>query len=133
MTARKPPGLSWESWIDRLVREAREQGEFDDLPGAGKPIQGLEDPHDELWWVRQLLQREGLSVTPPTLALRKEVEEAFETLALETSEEAVRAIVEDLNVRIRKVNRTPTWGPPSTLMPFDVDEIVEAWRRATGS
>ena len=38
MTERKPPGTSWETWIDAQIRVAREQGAFDNLPGAGKPI-----------------------------------------------------------------------------------------------
>ena len=62
MTERKPPGVSWESWIERQIREAQERGEFDNLPGAGKPIEGLEGPHDELWWLKRMLEREQLSV-----------------------------------------------------------------------
>jgi hypothetical protein len=38
MTERKPPGMSFESWVDKQIREATERGEFDGLPGAGKPI-----------------------------------------------------------------------------------------------
>jgi hypothetical protein len=34
-----------------------EAGQFDDLPGAGKPIPDLAEPHDELWWVRKWLAR----------------------------------------------------------------------------
>jgi hypothetical protein len=29
---------------------------------------GLGQSHDDLWWVKQLLRREELSITPPTLA-----------------------------------------------------------------
>ncbi|NED90626.1 DUF1992 domain-containing protein, partial [Streptomyces sp. SID11233] len=36
MTQRKPPGLDFESWIDRQIREAEERGEFRAL--AGKPL-----------------------------------------------------------------------------------------------
>lgn len=28
----------WESWIDQQIREAQDRGEFDDLPGKGKPL-----------------------------------------------------------------------------------------------
>jgi hypothetical protein len=49
MTARKPPGVGWESWIDKQIREAEERGEFEDLPGAGQPIPDLDKPFDELW------------------------------------------------------------------------------------
>jgi Domain of unknown function (DUF1992) len=37
MTQRKPPGTSWETWIDAQIRVATEAGAFDNLPGAGKP------------------------------------------------------------------------------------------------
>ena len=128
MTRRKPPGMSQESWIDKLVREAEQRGEFDNLPGAGKPIPGLDKPHDELWWVKQLLEREKLSLTPATLALRKEVEGTLRRIGKATSEEAVRRLVEDINSRIAEVNRTVTSGPPSNLAPLDPDAVVRRWR-----
>ncbi|GLZ01820.1 hypothetical protein Acsp02_90710 [Actinoplanes sp. NBRC 103695] len=30
----------YESAVDRQLREAQERGEFDNLPGAGKPLRG---------------------------------------------------------------------------------------------
>jgi DnaJ-like protein len=68
MTRRRPPGVGWESWIDRQVREAEKRGEFRDLPGAGKPLADLDAPRDENWWIRNKLRDEGLSYTPPSLA-----------------------------------------------------------------
>ena len=64
MTEQKPPGMSWESWIDQQIREAREAGLFDNLPGAGKPLPNVADGYDPLWWVKQLVQREQISVLP---------------------------------------------------------------------
>ena len=78
MTDRKPHGLSWESWIDKQIREAEERGAFADLPGAGKPIPGLDKPFDELWWVKDKLRREGLTYMSPSVALRKEAHDALE-------------------------------------------------------
>jgi hypothetical protein len=46
-----------ETLPERLIREAIESGEFDDLPGAGKPLPGAGSPDDELWWVREWVQR----------------------------------------------------------------------------
>jgi hypothetical protein len=77
MTERKPPGIGFQTWVERQIREAMERGEFDNLPGAGKPIPDLDKPHDELWWVKDKLRRERLSYLPPTLALRKEAEDAL--------------------------------------------------------
>ena len=131
MTDRKPPGVAWESWVDRLIREAELRGDFDDLPGKGKPLPDIDRPRDELWWVRKKLEREEISVLPPALAVRKELDEARERIARSRAEREVRAIIEEINARIREVNRTVISGPPSTLMPLDVERTVEEWRRST--
>ena len=130
MTERKPPGVSWETWIDRQIREGMERGDFDGLAGHGKPLADVDRPHDELWWVRNKLQREGVSYLPPTLALRKDVEDARDAITTAGSEDEVRALVADINERIRAVNRQATSGPPSNLMPLDLEHSVEAWRSA---
>ena len=49
-----------ESLAERQIREGIERGEFDALPGAGKPLEGVDGPHDELWWVKAKMRREGL-------------------------------------------------------------------------
>lgn len=35
----------WESWIDQQIREAQEQGKFDDLQGWGEPLDLAPNPH----------------------------------------------------------------------------------------
>ena len=125
---RKPPGVSWETWVERQIREGIERGEFDDLPGKGKPIPDVGATHDELWWVRKKLQREQVSYLPPTLAVRKERDDALERIAAAAREVEVRRIVEEINVRIRYVNSHATCGPPSTVMPLDLDDVLTRWR-----
>jgi hypothetical protein len=71
MTERKPPGTSWETWVDEQIRVAREQGAFDNLPGAGKPLPNLDQEYDLAAWVKQLVQREQLSILPPSLELHR--------------------------------------------------------------
>ena len=44
MTERKGP-TDWESWIDQQIREAQARGEFDDLPGKGKPLDLTPNPY----------------------------------------------------------------------------------------
>ncbi len=128
MTERKPFGVSWETWIDRQIREAQERGEFDDLPGAGKPLPDLDRPHDEMWWVNKLLAREEVRGAPPTLAIRRAREEALERAAGAATEAEVRAVLDAVNQKIRQVNRLGAEGPPSTVMPIDVEDTVRAWR-----
>ena len=74
MTERKPPGTSWESWIEAQIRVAQEQGAFDNLPGAGKPLPNMDQEYDPMWWVKQLAEREQLSLLPPSLELARKVE-----------------------------------------------------------
>ena len=133
MSERKPPGVSWESWIDRQIREGMERGEFDGLPGHGRPLPGVERPRDEMWWVKDKLRREDASFLPPTLAVRKEVEDARAAIAASASETEVRRIVADINARIVEVNSRVTAGPPSTLAPLDPERTLERWRAARRS
>lgn len=130
MTERKPPGVSWETWIDRQIREGMERGDFDGLSGHGKPLADLDRSRDELWWVKDKLRREGVSYLPPTLALRKAVDDAKTAIRQAGDEATVRRLVEAINEEIRKVNRLAAAGPPTTLSPFDVDDVVANWRAA---
>jgi hypothetical protein len=133
MTERKPPGTSWETWIDVQIRVAREQGAFDNLPGAGQPIPNLGGEHDPLWWVKQLVQREQLSVLPPSPELHRKVEKELAAIAELNDEATVRSRVAALNVEIAKVNATVLEGPPTRLGTLDVDKVVAKWRRARSS
>lgn len=128
VTERRPSGEPFESWVDRQIREAVERGEFDDLPGLGKPIPDIDRPYDEMWWVRRKLEREGVSALPPALALRKEAERAMAEAMRARSETEVRRIVADLNDQIRALMLRPIPGPPLTLVPYDADEVVRRWR-----
>jgi hypothetical protein len=128
MTKRKPPGVSSESWAERQIREAMERGEFDDLPGAGKPLPNIDQPNDEMWWLREKLRQENVSLLPPALAVRKELEGALDRIAKADTESAVRQIVAEINARIVQVNSRTTSGPPPSLMPLNVDDVLQAWR-----
>jgi DnaJ homologue, subfamily C, member 28, conserved domain len=128
MTKRKPRGMSARTWIDRQIEEATSRGEFEDLPGAGKPIPDLDKPHDEMWWVKQKLQREKLSYLPPTLALRKAAHDAREAALEAASEGEAREIIQEINRRIIDANRMPTRGPSIMLTPFRVESVLARWR-----
>jgi hypothetical protein len=118
-----------ESWIDAQIREAQERGEFDNLPGAGKPIEGLGRREDPNWWLKGYLKREKLDMPlPETLALRKELEQLADTVATERSEKVVREIVTDLNHRIVDARRRRTDGLKITIKTVEVDEVVDQWR-----
>jgi hypothetical protein len=131
VTERKPKGMTWESWAERQVRVAAEQGVFDDLPGMGKPLPpSTEDEWDPDWWVKQKMAREQISYVPPGLQLRKDLEDALDNLGRLPSEGAARKVLEELNQRIIDSNRMAHSGPPANLMPLDVGRFVQIWRDA---
>jgi len=128
MTKKKPPGKTWESFADQQIREAMEEGAFDNLEGQGRPLADLGREYDPDWWVKKLIEREKVSITPPALALRKTVEQTLERLPQMRDEAEVRRVLDALNAQIRKLNATIAEGPPTNLAPLDVEAIVSAWR-----
>ncbi len=115
-------------WVDLQVRRAIDRGEFDDLPGAGKPLR-LPDRHDPDWWVKQLIEREKITgVLPPALALRKEDAELEAALDREPNEEAVRRAVRDFNRRVVEARRQLQGGPPVVTPTRDEEREVVRWQ-----
>jgi hypothetical protein len=115
-------------WVDRQIRAAIARGEFDNLPGAGKPLR-LPDRHDPDWWVKGLIERERITgVLPPALALRREDAELDATLDREATEEGVRRAVEDFNARVVEARRQLLGGPPVVTPTRDPDGEVAGWR-----
>jgi hypothetical protein len=123
-----------QTWVDLQVRQAMARGDFDDLPGTGKPIADLGTAHDPNWWLKRLVERERIAVLPPSLELRKEDAELDERLDKLGNEKDVRREVEDFNERVIAARYRLPEGPPLITMPRDVDATVTAWRvrRAAG-
>jgi len=129
MTERKPKEISFTSWIDRQINEAQERGEFDNLPGAGKPLPRRALSGDA--WLRDYLDREGVSaeeMLPVPLRLRKEAERLPDTLGELRSEQDVREVVRHLNQRILQWRRIPE-GPPIYLRLVNEEDMVARWRQ----
>ncbi len=116
-------------WVELQLRRAMERGEFDNLPGAGKPIADLGDEHDPDWWLKRLVEREKVTgVLPPSLQVRKDDAELDALLDRQPSERDVRREVEEFNERVRRARIQPLGGPPMITQERDVSDEVEAWR-----
>jgi hypothetical protein len=116
-------------WVDLQIERAMERGDFDDLPGAGKPLGDLGSPNDRDWWIKKLIEREKITgVLPPALMLRKEDAGLHDLLDKETAEQVVRQLVEDFNRRVVEARRQLQGGPPVVTPTRDVDDEVEQWR-----
>ncbi|MGH3444310.1 MAG: DUF1992 domain-containing protein [Nocardioidaceae bacterium] len=120
-------------WVDQQVRQAMRRGEFDNLPGAGKPLK-LSDTHDPDWWVKRLIERENISgLAPPAIALRREDATLEATLDEEPTADDVRRVVSDFNARVIEARRQLLGGPPVVTATRDVEAEVEAWRARRAS
>jgi hypothetical protein len=134
MTERKPRGMSFTSWIDQQIADAEKRGVFDNLPGAGKPLELKKEADADYGqaWVRDYARREGVppeEFLPTPLRLRREIERLTEAVAEMGSEQEVRDTVADLNRRILEWRRIPV-GPPIFVRLADKDDMVRRWRAA---
>lgn len=120
-------GETYEGYAERLIREAQEAGEFDHLPRKPLPLTG--GPPPEGWWAKEKLRRENLSDLPASIAIRHEAERTLADALRQTDERLVRERLGELNQKIRRLNATHVSGPPTTLGPLDVEELVARWRR----
>ncbi|WP_290514439.1 DUF1992 domain-containing protein [Aeromicrobium sp.] len=121
-------------WVDIQLRQAMRRGDFDNLPGAGKPIPGIDGPHDPDWWLKSLIERERITgVLPPALALRTEDAQLDDLLDRETTPNGVRRIVDDFNARIVEARRQLQGGPPVITPLRDAEREIGEWeiRRRT--
>jgi len=73
------PLMKWESVVDRAINDAVEQGAFDDLPGAGKPLDLQGNPFNPEWdSAFRTLKNAGMA--PPWIEADKEVRAAVAEL-----------------------------------------------------
>ncbi|WP_439029373.1 DUF1992 domain-containing protein [Gordonia terrae] len=139
MTVREPPltfcnpsAFAFDSEVaiallaDMHVRKAIERGEFDDLPGSGKPID-LSDAHDPDWWLKSFMKREKLAFLPPSIQLRKDDAALDGLLDQLPNEAAVRHEIAQFNERVIHARYQLPVGPPLITMPRDTETTVVAW------
>jgi DnaJ-like protein len=114
-------------WVDLQVQKAIERGEFDNLPGKGKPLPPLDNDPD--WWLKKLIERERITgVLPEALQLRKDDAELEGELDRQSSERVVRELLETFNRRVVNARRQLQGGPPVITATRDVEAEIAAWR-----
>ena len=122
-----------ESLAERAIREAMERGDFDNLPGAGKPLdlRGADEPD---WWVKQFVEREELeafAAAPTVLGLRREAQGFPASLVDCDDEGLVRELLADYNLRVKRDRLRPSLDTriPIIAPLIDIDHMVERWRQ----
>lgn len=87
------------SLIDQIIQNAEKRGEFDDLPGAGKPLVHLDDPQNAVL-ARMMKEADAKS---PVVILRRQILEAQEklkTLTDETKRKAQQLRLSELHTKL---------------------------------
>lgn len=127
---RNPTALDRAAYVETAIQQAIRRGDFDDLPGAGKPLPDLGGTHDPDWWIRRKIETEQLrGLGPPAIMLRVEDAELDDRLDAMAREEDVREELEDFNRRVIEARRQLLGGPPVVTPTRDVDAEVAAWRQ----
>ncbi len=124
-----------DSWVEHSIKVAQRRGDFDNLPGAGKPLASLEGPVEPDWWLRGMIQREKLDLSaalPRPMALRLERATYPEALGHIGDEVQVRKMLLDFNERVLADRRRPvaTVHSPAVVGRVDIEEMVGRWRTA---
>ncbi|WP_211283134.1 DUF1992 domain-containing protein [Serinibacter salmoneus] len=125
------------SLAQERIREAIASGAFDNLPGAGRPLD-LSDADDPDWWIKRRIREEGgdlSALAPALIQLRRERRDLLAGIGELASEDAVRDAVADFNERVRLERLRPSTPglPPTLVTTLDVAEALERWREARGS
>jgi Domain of unknown function (DUF1992) len=125
--------MGFTSWVDQQIADAERRGVFDDLPGAGKPL-NLKPSGGDYGeaWVRDYASREGVQpdeFLPTPLRLRREIERLTEAVGGFRSEAEIREVAGDINRRIVEWRRIPV-GPPVHVRLVNADDLVARWRTA---
>jgi hypothetical protein len=95
---------------DRRIEEAMRERKFDNLAGAGKPLDLEPMPADEnarmTWWMLRILRNNNF--TPEEVVLRRKIESLKGELSAATSEPRVKVLVKTINELVRQLNTLGT-------------------------
>ncbi|MFP3913937.1 MAG: DnaJ family domain-containing protein [Actinomycetota bacterium] len=109
--------------VEEQLQEAMERGEFDHLPGSGRPL-NLGDASPD-WWARRKLDE--IRRQDRLIDEVRALEELRDDLWRMPDPGSVRRGVEQLNARIEELNRQVR--PDERLPLLDTEEAVATWRR----
>jgi hypothetical protein len=98
------PMFGFDKMVERMIKEAQERGEFDDLPGQGEPLKLEDDRHipEDLRLAHKILKNAGC--LPPELALKKEIRQMEDLLDAISDEKEKYRFIKKINYKIMQLN-----------------------------
>ena len=90
--------------VEKRIQEAQRKGEFDNLPGRGKPIDYEEDRHipEDLRLAYKILK--NADCLPPEIEEKKEIRQMEDLLANIPDEKEKYKLIKKINYKIMKLN-----------------------------
>ena len=115
-------GKQYYDYIDEQIREAQGRGDFDNLPGAGKPLNLDENPFSgDKAMAYSLLKQNGYA--PPEIELAKEIRTRFEKATTQYDQ-----LLRELNRKILNLNLITPSSMHMTM--FEVEELGQEFRNS---
>jgi hypothetical protein len=95
---------------ERRIEDAMKEGKFDNLPGAGKPLELEPMPADEnarmTWWALRILRQNEF--TPHEIRWRKAIDHLKAELATVMDEARLESLVKQINTLAHQINTLGT-------------------------
>jgi len=114
-----------DGWLEKAIAEAVDRGDFDDLAGAGRPIERLDRVYDPSWWAKGFVTRER--ARDAGVALQAEVARALPVLLATADLGEVRARVAQWNGDIARINRE--LDARDQIQDVDLEDVEGRWAR----
>ena len=115
---------------DRRIEDAMKEGKFDNLSGAGKPLELEPMPADEdarlTWWALRILRQNDF--TPDEVRWRKIIDYLKTRLEQASDEEQVRSLVGQVNELVYKINTLGTNALKAPVTRLDLETETERHR-----
>jgi hypothetical protein len=109
---------------DRRIEDAMKEGKFDNLPGAGAPLELEPMPADDnarvMWWTLRILKQNN--VTPHEVQWRKALDYLKAQLETLTDESRLEIVVKQINDLVYKLNTLGTNAINLAVVGVELEE-----------
>jgi DnaJ homologue, subfamily C, member 28, conserved domain len=115
---------------DRRIEDAMKEGKFDNLRGAGKPLELEPMPAEEearlMWWALRILRSN--EVVPDEVRWRKTIDTLKSELSQTRSNTRVKILVTQINTLVYRVNTLGTNALKSAVTGVDMESELARLR-----
>ncbi len=115
--------------VEERIRKAQEEGQFDNLPGKGKPVVIEDDSNipEDLRLAYKILKNAGC--LPPELQLKKEIRQMEDMLDNIPDEKERYRLIKKINFKIMKLNMMGKKSPLFEETEIYYEKIVKKFAK----